>query len=46
MEIVQGEPIRRGELNPRGVAKYSDCGPIEGYVSETVQYTRYVTINH
>ena len=22
------------ELNPRGVAKYSDCGPIEGYISE------------
>jgi len=26
-----------GELNPRGVAKYSDFGPIEGYISETVQ---------
>jgi len=26
-----------GELNTRGVAKYSDFGPIEGYVSETVQ---------
>jgi len=25
-----------GELNPRGVAKYSDFGPIEGYISETV----------
>ena len=25
------------ELNARGVAKCSDFGPIEGYVSETVQ---------
>jgi len=23
-----------GELSPRGVAKYSDFGPIEGYISE------------
>jgi len=29
-----------GELNPRGVAKYSDFGPIEGYISETVQDRR------
>jgi len=29
-----------GELNPRGVAKYSDFGPIEGYISETAQDTR------
>jgi len=29
-----------GELNPRGVAKYSDFGPIEGYISETVQDSR------
>ena len=29
-----------GELNPRGVAKYSDFGPIEGYISEMVQYRR------
>jgi len=29
-----------GELNPRGVAKYIDFGPIEGYISETVQDTR------
>ena len=27
-----------GELNTRGVAKYSDFGPIERYISETVQY--------
>jgi len=26
-----------GELNTRGVAEYSDFGPIERYVSETVQ---------
>ena len=26
-----------GESNPRRVAKYSDFGPIEGYISETVQ---------
>ena len=26
-----------GELNERGVAKYSDFGPIEGYISEMVQ---------
>jgi len=30
-----------GELKPRGVAKYSDFGPIEGYISETLQDTRY-----
>ena len=29
-----------GELNTRGVAKYSDFGPIEGYISETVQDRR------
>jgi len=29
-----------GELNTRGVAKYRDFGPIEGYISETVQYRR------
>ena len=32
-EIDPGEPIRRG----RRVAKYSDFGPIDGYISETVQ---------
>ena len=29
-----------GKLNPRMVAKYSDCGPVESYISETVQDTR------
>jgi len=28
-----------GRLNGGGVAKYSDFGPIEGYISETVQDT-------
>jgi len=30
-----------GELNTRGVAKYSDFGPIERYISETVPIRRY-----
>ena len=34
------EPLRRGSLNARGVVKYSDFGPIEGYISETVQHRR------
>jgi len=29
-----------GVLNTTGVAKYSDFGPIEGYISETVQDMR------
>jgi len=29
-----------GELNARGVGKYGDFGPIEGYISETVQDRR------
>jgi len=28
-EIVPGELLRRGKLNPRGVARYSDFGRIE-----------------
>ena len=35
-----------GELNKRGVAEYSDFGLIDGYISETVQDRKYVTINH
>jgi len=35
----QGNPSGR-ELNARGVAKYSDFGPIEGYISETMQDRR------
>ena len=29
-----------GELNTRGVAKYSDFGRIDGYISETVRDRR------
>ena len=29
-----------GELNTRGVAEYSELGPIERYISETVQDRR------
>jgi len=29
-----------GELNTTGIANYSDLGPIEGYISETVQDRR------
>ena len=37
-EIVAGEPfVGDGGLNARGAAKYSDVGPIEGYVSKTVK---------
>ena len=35
----QGNPSA-GELNTRGVAKYSDFGPIDGYIAETVQDRR------
>jgi len=45
--IVQGNPSA-GQLNTRGVAKYSDFEPIEGYISETVQDRKQVSrpINH
>jgi len=29
-----------GQLNPRVVSKYSDFGPTEGYISETVHDTK------
>jgi len=46
-EIVPGEPLRRGELTQVvPVAKYSVFGPIDGYISETVQDRRSVSINH
>ena len=32
----EGNPFIGG-LNPTGVAKYSDFGPFEGYISETIQ---------
>jgi len=34
-----------GDLNSRGVTKYSDFGHIEGHISETVQDTRQVSVN-
>ena len=33
----QGNPPPSGELNTKVVAEYSDLGPIERYISETVQ---------
>jgi len=39
-EIVPVNPSVGGGLNARGVAKYSDFGPTDGYISESVQYTR------
>jgi len=40
-EIVPWEPLSRGRgLNARRIAKYSDFGPIEDYISETVQDRR------
>jgi len=38
-DIVPGEPSVGG-VKHKGVAKYSDFGPIEGYISETVQDRR------
>ena len=35
-EIIPGTPPP-GELNTRGVVKYIDLGPIDGYILETVQ---------
>ena len=35
-----------GELNTRGVAEYSDFGPIERFISETVLDMGYVCVNH
>jgi len=37
-KIVIGEPLRWGfNFKRKRVAKYSDFGSIEGYISETVQ---------
>jgi len=33
-------PSGGGGVNAREVAKYSDFGPVEGYISETVQDRR------
>jgi len=35
-DLPRGTPLL-GELKTRGVAEYSDFGPIECYISETVQ---------
>jgi len=35
-----------GELNTKGVAKYSDFGLMKGYISETVQDRRKISIKH
>jgi len=46
-EIVSGNPSGGGGgLNRRGVAKYSDFGFFQGYISEMVHNGKYVTINH
>jgi len=45
-EIVSGEPFDRRGLNARGVAKYSDVGHVEGYISKTVQDMASGTINN
>jgi len=44
-EIVSGEPFR-WELNSRGVAKYGDFGPVEGYISVDfgVHYVKVVEV--
>jgi len=44
------EDRRRGtppsmELNTRGMAEYSDFGPIERYISETVQDRSYMYVS-
>jgi len=36
LDRPRGTPLS-GELNTNGVAEYSDFGPIERYISETVQ---------
>jgi len=38
VKTVSGKVFRG--LNARGVAKYSDFGPVEGYISLTVQDRR------
>jgi len=38
--MMQGTPPPGGGLNARGVAKYSELGPTEDYISETVQDRR------
>jgi len=44
------EPLHQGVGIERkkgtGIAKYSDIGRVEGYISETVQDSKQVSINH
>ena len=43
----QGNPSAGGvKHKSREVVKYSDFGPIDSYISETVQDRRQVSINH
>jgi len=43
----QGNPsIGERALNARRVTKYSDFGPVKGYISQTVQDRRQFSINH
>jgi len=42
--IVPRKPLRRG-LNAREIAKYSDVGHVNGYITETVQDTTSSIIN-
>jgi len=44
MQKFPREPLRRG-LNASGATKYSHVGPVEGYISETLQDTASGTIN-
>jgi len=36
----RGTPLSEGEIKCKGVAKYSDFGPVKGYISEMVQDRR------
>jgi len=44
VDIVPVQP-RQWRLNARGVAKYSDVGHVEGYISQMVQDTASSRIN-
>jgi len=44
MEIIPWESLHRG-LNATGVAKYSNFGPVEDYISKMVQDTASGTVN-
>jgi len=42
--MIEGT-LQSGQLNARRVAKYSDFGSIEGYISETVQLAGKLVLN-